>query len=114
MSLIDRIRVLCAEHGETIASLERKLDLGNGTIKRWESAQPTADRLAKAADFFGVSVDYLLGRESAAAPNELENVYLNFMKKAQSEGIAPADIELAIKTIQEIRSAERNDTKNSD
>ena len=63
MTLIQRIKQLCDSHGETLASLERKMDFGNGTIRRWDNATPSGDKLAKVADFFHVSVDYLLGRD---------------------------------------------------
>lgn len=64
MTLMQRIKQLCDSHGETLASLERKMDFGNGTIRRWDNATPSGDKLAKVADFFHVSVDYLLGRET--------------------------------------------------
>lgn len=63
MTLSERIRQLCDAKGETLASLERKLDFGNGTIRRWGDTVPSGDKLVKVADFFNVSVDYLLGRE---------------------------------------------------
>lgn len=43
MSIVDKIRELCAERGESLASLERKLGLGNGTIGRWENGSPTLE-----------------------------------------------------------------------
>lgn len=62
MTLLDRIKQLCEQKGETLASLERRMDFGNGTIRRWGDTTPSGDKLAKVADFFNVSVDYLLGR----------------------------------------------------
>lgn len=64
MTLVEKIKELCALREETIASLERKMDFGNGTIRKWDNTTPSGDKLAKVADFFCVSVDYLLGRES--------------------------------------------------
>jgi len=63
MTLLQRVKQLCDSHGETLASLERKMDFGNGTIRRWDNTTPSGDKLAKVADFFSVSVDYLLGRD---------------------------------------------------
>lgn len=45
----------------TIAELERKLDISNGTISKWDKAKPTTEPLTKIAKFFDVSTDYLLG-----------------------------------------------------
>lgn len=64
MTLLVRIKELCDARGETLASLERKMDFGNGTIRRWGDTTPSGDKLAKVADYFHVSVDYLLGREA--------------------------------------------------
>ena len=99
MELLDKIKHLCNEKGETLASLERKLGFGNGTIGRWDKASPTVERLTKVADFFGVGIDYLLDRAPA-----LDNVYLSYLQRAQNEGIDPDDLELALQTILAIRA----------
>ena len=50
-----------------------KLGFSNSTYTTWKKrgTSPKVDDLAKIADYFGVSVDYLLGRESSAAGMEL-------------------------------------------
>jgi transcriptional regulator with XRE-family HTH domain len=48
--------------------LERKMDFGNGTIRRWDTTTPSGDKLLKVADYFNVSVDYLLGRDKKESP----------------------------------------------
>ncbi len=64
MTLVEKIKNMCSERGETLASLERKMDFGNGTIRKWDNTIPSGDKLAKVANFFQVSVDYLLGKTS--------------------------------------------------
>lgn len=61
-AMLNRIQQLCLENKTTITKLERECGLANATIRRWGTASPSADNLAKVADHFGVSVDYLLGR----------------------------------------------------
>lgn len=63
MTLVEKVKALCDEHEVTFAALERRLDFGNGTIRKWDNATPSGDKLAKVADYFRVSVDYLLGRD---------------------------------------------------
>lgn len=46
----------------TIAELERRLDFGQGSIRKWDRQSPSSERLQLVADFFDVSTDYLLGR----------------------------------------------------
>lgn len=61
--LLTKVRQLCAEHKTNISEVERKCGLANATIRRWEAGTPNVDSLAKVADHFGVSIDYLLGRD---------------------------------------------------
>ena len=60
--LFQRIQQLCEANNTSITRLERDCGLANATIRRWETASPSVENLAKVADHFGVSVDYLLGR----------------------------------------------------
>ena len=64
MTLVDRIRGLANDKGMSLPQLEIALGLGNGTISRWKNSSPNTDKLQKVADFFSVSMDYLLGRET--------------------------------------------------
>ena len=63
MSVVERIQTLCVQKGLTLTGLERELNIGRGIIKRWASSSPNIDNIQKVADYFHVSVDYLLGRE---------------------------------------------------
>lgn len=63
MSLVTRIKELCKDRSLSLQSLESETGLGTNTIYKWDKAYPSADKLQSVADFFDVSVDYLLGRE---------------------------------------------------
>lgn len=60
--LLNRVKELANDRNMTIAELERKLDFGQGSISKWNKQSPSSERLQKAADYFDVSTDYLLGR----------------------------------------------------
>ncbi|EJR24609.1 helix-turn-helix domain-containing protein [Bacillus cereus] len=62
MTVVDVIKRLCKEQKITIAELERRIQLSNGQIRKWENQTPGIDKIQKVADYFNVSVDYLLGR----------------------------------------------------
>ncbi|MEG0078351.1 MULTISPECIES: helix-turn-helix domain-containing protein [Enterococcus] len=62
MELYERIKELAANKKISIRQLEETLKFGNGTINRWRTNTPGIDKIQKVADYFGVSVDYLLGR----------------------------------------------------
>lgn len=62
MTLKDVIRELCKTKHTSIPKLENILGFGSGTIVRWDKSSPSIDKLLKVADYFHVSVDYLIGR----------------------------------------------------
>ena len=69
---VDIIRELCKKNGITIAALERKLGMGNGTISKYGGFNMRSDRLKAVADYFHVSMEYLItGQEPlpTAAPS---------------------------------------------
>ena len=64
MKLSEKIYLLRKEKGISQAVLAKALEVSYGVICYWETdrSEPTAPNLVKIADFFEVSVDYLLGR----------------------------------------------------
>ena len=66
--MITIIKKLCQEKGTNIRKVEDACNLANGSIRRWDDSYPSADRLLAVAQYFGVSLEYLLGVEKPAAP----------------------------------------------
>lgn len=62
VDLYEKIKMLTAEKKMSIRQLEEKLGFGNGTINRWRKNTPGVDKLEKVANYFNVSIDYLLDR----------------------------------------------------
>lgn len=62
--------MLANKEGLSLPKLEIELGLGNGTISRWRSSAPSSDKLAKVADYFDVTTDFLLGREESEIETE--------------------------------------------
>lgn len=58
----ERLKYLMKENNVTFAQLERTLGFSNGSMARWEKSSPSVEKVQKVADYFNVSVDYLLGR----------------------------------------------------
>ena len=60
----ERLLELRKEKAISQAMLAKNLEVSRGVICYWETdkSEPTAPNLVKIADFFGVTVDYLLGR----------------------------------------------------
>lgn len=62
MNLRDRIKELANQRKVSIAELERALGFGNGSISKWNKQSPSTEKLKQVADYFQVSLDYLVGR----------------------------------------------------
>ena len=66
--MVDLIKSLCNKKGITVSALGVELGLGKNSITRWDENKPSVDRVQKVADYFGVSVDYLLSRTDDPHP----------------------------------------------
>lgn len=71
MTLFERIEELRNSKGISQGKLERELGFSNGSISKWKNSTPNPERLKKLADYFGVSVEYLMTGE------ETNGYYLN-------------------------------------
>lgn len=76
---------LAAKRGITVNKLEQEVEgLKPGNVKHWDKSAPSIDRVAAVADYFGVSVDYLLGRASETIvymPEEFQKLDAENRKK---------------------------------
>ena len=63
--LHEKIRRLRTAHGITQVELAHRLGVSKQSVSNWESnnIQPSIELLEKIAELFGVTTDYLLGRE---------------------------------------------------
>ena len=62
MDLYERISHLSKKQGLSVFDLAEKLGLSRNSVYSWKKSSPKAETLEKVADYFNVSVDYLLGR----------------------------------------------------
>ena len=60
MTLRERVKHLCKEHGISMNKLENELNFGKGYISKLGSSQPNVNKLQQIADYFSVSLDYLM------------------------------------------------------
>ena len=63
MTIYQRIQDLAKARKISIRQVEHDLNFSNGTIRKWDSSAPT-QRLTEVANYFSVTVDYLLGQNS--------------------------------------------------
>lgn len=62
-TIVDRIKDLSKARNMSIYDLEDKMEFGRNTIYQWNKRNPSIDRVKKVANFFNVSVDYLVGED---------------------------------------------------
>ena len=60
MDLKERIKDLCRNRGISMNQLEQDLSFGKGYISKLGKSTPNALKLQKIADYFGVSLEYLM------------------------------------------------------
>ena len=65
MTIFERIKELSKKRNISVKELALQLGFSENLFYRWKTTNPKAEDLAKVADYFNVSVDYLLGREEA-------------------------------------------------
>lgn len=66
--MVERIRTLCVKNDISLNRLEKECGLSGGTINKWNRNTPSADKLAAVADYFGVSMEYLLTGQEKQPP----------------------------------------------
>lgn len=66
MNNLDVIKDLCKKRGISISKLEKTLNIGNGTIAKSSSNYMRSDRLKAIADYFGVTMEYLMTGSDAS------------------------------------------------
>ena len=62
MELVERIKKISKQRGWNVKTTAKKAGIGENSIYRWKTQNPTSESLAKVANVLGVSTDYLLGK----------------------------------------------------
>ena len=109
MTILDRVKELCAQRDISLAQLEKDLGFSNKSLFAWKDSNPSVNKVKAVADYFGVTVDYLLTDEKELdAKEELlerafaDNPDMRILFKV-SEKCSPAEIKTAIRLIQALR-----------
>lgn len=76
MLTYDTIKKLCKKQGVTVTGAEKDLGFARGSLCKVNTNKPSIQKVQKLADYFGVSVDYLMNQNEIASEtsvNELNN-----------------------------------------
>lgn len=110
----ERYAALCKERGETPNSVAKIIGASSGSVTAWKNGTaPRNATLAKIADYFGVSTDYLLGKEKMPLVNEDKELteYLQILKTRPecrmlfqlSKDATKEDVEAVVRIIEALR-----------
>ena len=140
MTLKERIKLLCKEHGVSMNKLEEDLGFGKGYISKLGTSKPNANKLKQIADYFHVSLDFLLSDNndtsestsglSAADERDIAKDMENIRSKLKSGSNGPlsydgepipeedaelllGQIELMIRRLKPINKEKYNPNKNN-
>lgn len=77
----DVYKQLCEKSGKTPTAAALEMGIGRATVSAWknEGRVPSGKTLQKVADYFGVSVDYLLEAELTTEHDILEDLDVAFL-----------------------------------
>ena len=93
MTIYERIESLRKSKGLSQGKLEKQLGFSNGSISKWKNSTPKVERLKKLADFFGVSVEYLMtGKEDEQKEKDntdLKQKYRELEELLRSDSMKP-------------------------
>lgn len=106
--MVEKIKELCKQKGISVLQLEKETGIAHG-IHRWDINKPSIDKVQTVAEYFGVTVDYLLSDEKQLDEKEellerafADNPDMRILFKV-SEKCSPAEIKTAIRLIQALR-----------
>lgn len=74
MTTFERIKKLAKSRSKSLKQVAFDLGLGENYIYTLKTKKPTATNLEKLADYFHVSVDYLLGREDEKSTSDQKDL----------------------------------------
>ncbi len=75
MNPYEKIKELTKLQGISVRELEMRLGYSNGYFSKWKKVSPNSEGLSKVADYFGVSIDYLLGRDKNTSLAEKHGMF---------------------------------------
>lgn len=77
MNTFEIIKKLASKRNKSLQQVAEDLNFSKNLFYRWKTSDPKAKDLEKVADYFHVSIDYLMGRtddKASLSPQEIEDI----------------------------------------
>lgn len=79
MTTYERIKYLCEKEGFAVSRISEMipgLSVNKASVTGWKKGSlPRPDKIKAIADYFGVTVDYLLGKEDSSTYEKFDNIF---------------------------------------
>lgn len=114
MKFQHRLKELRTESNLTGEELGKIFKVTKTAVSNWEAGnrQPDTETLIKMANYFGVSVDYLLGNSNIRSYEQEKELFNQFKEALEELGMYNKDglekLKLAIKLVDAIKKDEKN------
>lgn len=92
MTLFERIKNLSERKDKNVKEVAMELGFSENLFYKWKNSDPKGVDLEKVADYFDVSVDYLLGRNDKLQ-NEEPSMAKQVMMRMDTAGISEKELE---------------------
>lgn len=114
MTILDRIKELSKSRDKTVKEVAIELGLGENYLYSLKSKIPNGQTLEKLADYFHVSVDYLLGRDDKQPelPNLSVEQILDSVENYSGGELTESDREMLRIIIEAKKAAVEKESKN--
>lgn len=86
MELYENIKRVAKSKGCSISRMESDLKLGKSVVSKFDEHAPSIEKIVKIADYFGVSVDTLIGRRTEMNITEGELLLLTYFRQLNNIG----------------------------
>lgn len=86
MELYESIKNVAKSRGCSIAQMEKDLGLGKSVVSKYDEHAPSIEKIVKIADYFNVSIDTLIGRNTSTSITEEELMLLTYIRQMNSKG----------------------------
>lgn len=99
MNLFERINYLAQQKGITVNKVQQDLHMGNYVINRWDGrANPRINTLIQVADYFEVSLDYLVGKTTCQTiqPSEFQESTYEIAQIIEDMNLQSRDTKLVV------------------
>lgn len=86
MEIYESIKTVAKSKGCSIAKMENDLGLGKSVVSKFDDHAPSIEKIVRIADYFGVSIDTLIGRKTNLSISEEELMLLTYLRQMNSIG----------------------------